>query len=148
MTPAARLAAALVARLAPVLPAPFYVRAEGEGVASYEGTESWGTTGVDTVNGPADDPDWPFAARVESAVESVLSSVQDEVSRACRKQWPARPDGARMAMPGTRTDDARVYLWYGASEAAPVLAFAPIEFAELMPDGWSGARGPQSRPAT
>lgn len=138
MTPAARLASALVARLAPVLPAPFRVCAEGEGVASYEGTEPWGTTFVDTVNWPVDDPEWPFAERVTSAVGAVLSSVQDEVSRAFRQQWPAQPDGGGMAMPATRADDARVYLWYGPSEAAPVIAFAPIEFAELIPEGWSG----------
>lgn len=142
MTPATRLAAALVARLGPVLPAPFRVSAEGEGVASFEGAEWWGTSFVDTVNWPADDPDWPFAERVASSARTVLDSVQDEVSRAFRIQWPALAAGGGMAMPGTRADSVRVYLWYGPSEAAPVIAFTPIELAELIADGWSGDREP------
>jgi hypothetical protein len=142
VTPAARLAAALVARLAPVLPAPFRVCAEGESIASYEGTKWWGTTAVDAVNWFADDPDWRFAERVTSSTWTVLSSVQDEVSRAFRTQWPAHPSGGEMVLPGTRADEARVHLWYGPSEAAPVIAFVPIEFTELLPEGWSGDREP------
>ena len=78
VTPAARLAAALVARLAPVLPAPCRVCVEGEGIASSEGAAWWGTTVVDTVNGFGNDPSWPFAERVASSTWTVLSSVQDE----------------------------------------------------------------------
>lgn len=137
-----RLAAALAERLGPVLPAPFRVRAEGGWVALYRGGEWDGSSGValvldhvidpDRPDYPPGEQDWPLAARAASVADGVLSSVQDAVTEATTEPWPALPGGG-MALPGARTDGERVYLWYGPDEGAPVLAFAPIVLADLLP---------------
>jgi hypothetical protein len=70
------------------------------------------------------------AELAELVVSTALSELQDAVSEASREPWPAQAP-LRMALPGTRRDDARVYFWYGESEQSPVLGFAPITIADL-----------------
>jgi hypothetical protein len=141
---AVRLAAALAERLAAVVPAPFRVGAEGGWVVLHRGDVWDGSSdvagGLDQEVDPTHpyheprDEDWSLADRAAMVAEGVLSSVQDAVSEATAEPWPALP-GRRMAMPGTRTDGASVYLWYGPDEDAAVLAFAPIRLAALLAPG-------------
>lgn len=78
--------------------------------------------------------EWPFADRVASIGEHVLSSVQDAVAEATTEPWPRLPSGD-MANASSRTDGERVYLWYGPRsdrEDGAVLTLAPIALKELV----------------
>lgn len=137
---AVRLAAALSERLAPVVPAPFRVEAEGGWLTLYHGAGIDGSTPVGWVLDQEIDPadpdaaEWSFAHRARLVADNALSSVQDAVAEATAEQWPALPGGG-MALPGTREDGASVYLWYGPDERAPVLWFLPIPLASLQGAG-------------
>lgn len=134
---AVRLAAALAERLAPVVPAPFRVEAEGGWLTLYHGTALDGSTPVGWVLDQEIDPadpdaaEWSFAHRARLVTDNALSSVQDAVSETTAEQWPALPGGG-MALPGTRQDGASVHLWYGPDERSPVLSFSPISLASLQ----------------
>lgn len=144
-----RLAMALADRLNAVAPDPFRVRAEGGWVSLYRGTEWDGSTGVaailDADSGPKGltEEGQDFAETVRNASYAVLSSVQDGVSEATTEPWPRLPSG-NLALPGARTDEEWVYLWYGAdtgSEEGAVMAFAPLRLDALRgkrPDGHRG----------
>jgi len=137
---AIRLAELLAERLDAVVPSRFRIAAEGAWVSLYDG-ETWDcSVGVASLLDQATDPDAPAAARdsfasyAETVSQSVLSNMQDGVSEATTDPWPALPDGS-MALPGTRTDGERVFLWYGPDwrqEVDVVLSFAPIVLAELL----------------
>jgi hypothetical protein len=72
--------------------------------------------------------------RIESAARAILSGIQDVVSEYLTIPWPAdRQDG--MAAEGARSDDRRLYLWYGSRESDPVIALEPIELDELRGTG-------------
>ena len=139
---AVRLAAALAARLNAVVPRPFRVRAEGGWVARYHG-ESW--EGSSDVAGVLDQPiapdetdeQWKFPGLAAGIAWNALSSVQDGVSETTTEPWPQLPGGG-MALPGTRTDGERVFLWYGPdheSEADAVLLLPPISLAAISGQG-------------
>jgi hypothetical protein len=141
--PAIRLAAALAERLDAVVPRPFRVRAEGGWVSLYRGSAWDGSSDVAGVLDQEADPEAPagergsFAWFAAMVAENVLSSVQDGVAEGTAEQWPALPQGG-MALPGTRTDGQRVYLWYGADyerQVGAVLSFPPIPLAELAGSG-------------
>ncbi len=139
---AARLSAALARRLAPVVPPPFRVRADGADV-TVEHPAGWGfTSGVGSIMDAAASPEYDHSwaetgpwdeptdgERAETAVRAVLNSLQDAVSEATGEPWPeAAP--RRMAEYGARHDARALYFWYG-SENAPVVAFAPMALADL-----------------
>jgi hypothetical protein len=140
-SPAAiRFAELLAERLDAVVPSRFRVAANGAWVSLYDG-ETWDCSiGVASLLDQAIDPDVPAAAResfasyAETVAQSVLSNVQDAISEATTDPWPALPDGG-MALPGTRTDGERVFLWYGPDwrqEVDAVLSFPPIVLKELL----------------
>ena len=137
---ARRLAALLAQRLDAVVPRPFRVHADAGTVTLYEGAA------FDSCNYLATLLDWEldphaaagergsFAWRAAAVSEGVLSSVQDGVSEGTADAWPPLASGG-MALPGTRTDGASVFLWYGPHydrEDDAVLSFEPIELAELL----------------
>ena len=123
-------------------PAPFRIHAEGGWVISMNAGQ------LDTVSDVAGVLDWdpstaredgweteesPFVDRVISIAGHILSSVQDMIAEDTTEPWPQLPQGG-MAMPGTRADAGRVYLWYGPDsrrEDAAVLSLPPIELAAL-----------------
>lgn len=145
----AHLAAALVVRLAPVVPPPFHVRVADTDFL-VEHPTGWGfrmLLGVlvdDDAIRPEFDDSWaeglyaPAAPREEpseagavaNAVSGVLNSLQDAVSEATKEPWPLVAP-LRMAAYGTRVDGDVVHLWYGDREESPVIAFAPIPLADL-----------------
>jgi hypothetical protein len=144
-----RLAGALAARLDPVVPRPFRVRADGANV-TVDHPAGWGfTTFVGTLRGDSPPPydfswaetayapaDSPPASepteleRVAAAVWAVLSAVQDVVSEATTEPWPLVPP-RQMALPETRADGEALHLWYGPVEAAPGIAFTPIPLRDI-----------------
>jgi len=139
---AVRLATALAERLDAVVPRPFRVRAEGAWVAFYHG-EAWdGSSDVAGVLDQPIDPDetderWTFPGLAAGVAWNALSGAQDGVAETTTEPWPRLPGGG-MAMPGTRTDGERVFLWYGPSherEDGAVLSLRPIVLAELREHG-------------
>ena len=129
----------LAQRLDPVVPRPFRVLADAGMVACYEGNEWDSSTDVafvldqeidqDVVAGERGSYAWAAAA----AASSALSHVQDVVAEGTRLEWPRLPGGG-MALPHTRTDGTRIFLWYGADserDVDAVLSFAPITLDEL-----------------
>jgi hypothetical protein len=80
-----------------------------------------------------------LAERLETAVYSVLSMVQDSISEYLRTPWPST-NGREMAMPGVRTDAEMVYLWYGG-EKEPVISMPPIRIAEIIDTGGTSSPG-------
>jgi hypothetical protein len=140
-SPAAiRLALSLAERLDAVVPRPFRVVAEAGRVSLYDG-EAWdSSSGVAGVLDQEIAPEVPagdrgsFAWSAAMAAESVLSLVQDGVSEATTEAWPVLAHGG-MALPGTRTDGERVFLWYGPDyqrELDAVVLFPPIPLVELL----------------
>lgn len=118
MTPQ-RFAEALVARIQPVVPDGFVVRAEGDHVRVVppEGTGTSASLGY-LDPGEADADDYADAAW------NVLSMVQDAVSEYVAEPWPSGA-GDDVADPGTRADAGVVRLWFG-DETAPVVVLEAI----------------------
>ena len=136
---AVRLASALAERLDAVVPRPIRVRAEGGWVSLYVGEQPYASIGVAAVLDQEIDSDEKdverrsFAERAATVVWNALSSAQDTVAETTTEPWPRLPGGS-MALPGTRTDGERVFLWYGAdhaTEAGAVLPLAPVSLVEL-----------------
>jgi hypothetical protein len=129
---ASRLVAALAARLDPVVPRPFRVRARGADVL-VEHPESWGYMMSygwieDEGEGRSD------VELAELVAWGVLNSIQDTVSEALTEpRPPLSPGGGRreMAPCRARCDGTTLRVWYGVPEAAPMIGFAPIPMADL-----------------
>lgn len=135
-----RLAEFLTERLDAVVPRPFRVEADAGDVSLYQGAARDTTIHLASVLDQEPDPEGAagergsFAGNAAAVAWSVLSLVQDAVSEATTNPWPPLPSGG-MAMPGTRTDGARLFLWYGPHhdmEADAVLSLAPIALDELL----------------
>src|SRR5258707_795480 len=95
-----KLAMALAKRIGEVVPAPLTLRAAGTGVALYADGELLG--GDDSASIVEDEDGRALSERVDTAVQSVLSGIQDCVMRYLRAKWPT--DGAgELALPGVRT---------------------------------------------
>ena len=78
-----------------------------------------------------DDDDRTIAERAECVARAVLSTIQDDVAEYLTLPWPVDAWG-KMVMPGARTESERLYLWYGESEAEPVISLTPIDFHEFI----------------
>jgi len=139
---AVRLAAALAECLDAVIPRPFRVQAEGGYISGYEG-DRWDSSSdvagvLDWNPSPARETGWhpadpPFVERVVSIADGVLNSVQDMIAEATTEPWP-RLSGGGMAIPGSRADSERVFMWYGPdsqSEDGAVILLPPIELSVL-----------------
>ena len=134
-----RFAAALASRLNAVVPTPVRVFVEGAVSASGRDpditvrvaheSELWSGQVVSDRDLEPDDDESLLDVATGRAV-TVLSGVQDSVCRILREPWPALPGGG-MAMPDARTDQQRVYLWYGPAEGQAALTLRPIELTEV-----------------
>jgi hypothetical protein len=122
-----KLAAALAQRLNDIVPAPFRLSAEDGEVHIYIADEldSWLLTAQ-----VVEDESRDLAERLWTAVESVLSALQDSVSEHTRLPWPST-DGRTMALPGVRWDGESIHLWFGDDEAAPAVGIPPIGITEI-----------------
>ena len=136
---AVRLASTLARSLDAVVPRPLTVEADGDrvtaGRGALKGAVILGPV-LDQVVSPddADAAEWTFPRRVARVAWNVLSGVQDTVAEETAEPWPRLPDGS-MALPGTRTDGERVFLWFGPSddsEAGAVLMLPPILLSDLV----------------
>jgi hypothetical protein len=140
-SPAAiRLTQALAERLDAVAPRPFRVRADGGYLMLYYGTTWDSSCGISSVLDQEIDPSaaegtrGSFAWSAASVAWNALSCVQDGIAIGTHKQWPTLPNG-RMADCGSRTDGARIYLWYGPEhdrEGGAVISFAPILLDDIL----------------
>ncbi len=126
------LAIALECRLNDVIPAPFRLAAENGLIHMYIDEEPDGAISIVAI---VEDETRELSERLESAVHTVLSMVQDDISEHLRTPWPST-DGRTMAMPGVRIDAEVVHLWYGG-ERAPVLRMPAIRIADIV--GTDGA---------
>lgn len=121
-----RFAAALVERLALVLPKGFSISSEGHNLTldTPDGLGNSAWAGAVDEN-PTDFALYPDAAWV------VLSSIQDGVTLTLRECWPLIIVGGehKMAMPGAKVAEDTLELWYG-DEEAPVIRFPPIKLSE------------------
>jgi hypothetical protein len=129
---AVRLAREIAARLAPVAPPPFSVRAEGIELQILH-PDGWSAYQLlDWIDDPSDDR--PAAHLAEMVVGNALSGLQDAVSEATHEPWPPISSSGTprdMALYGTRFDGDRIFFWYGVAEA-PVVAFPPIRLSDVL----------------
>ena len=79
-----------------------------------------------------DDDDRTLEEKAECAAWGVLSRIQDEISEHLTEPWPA--DGRRMADPGVRTAQGRMFLWYGGSESSSLFPLGSIDLDEVLSD--------------
>jgi hypothetical protein len=122
-------ARALAERIGEILPPPLTIHADGRNlVVSVDGIDQGGSAASMIVEV---DDGRTLAERVETAGRAVLSGIQDGVSEYLTLPWPVDADG-RMAMPGVRADEERVYLWFGSSEADAVVTLRPIGLDQLI----------------
>ncbi len=64
--------------------------------------------------------------KIETAVDAVLSDVQDRIIEARKGPWPGESGrGADLPMPDCRVTGDQLRLWFG-EENAPVISVAPI----------------------
>jgi hypothetical protein len=117
-----QFAAALVERLAPILPAGFSARAD-EGGVWIDAPDGLGSATSVAELLDRDDLEPQDYADVAWAV---LSMAQDVVSETTTDPWPvAMGPGLDLAEPGTRVDGGSVQLYFGPDEQ-PVLRLPPI----------------------
>lgn len=122
------LATSLARRLNEVVPAGFRLAAEDERLRLRIDDSS---DVIMLTLSIVEDERREMTERLETAVESVLSSVQDSVSKQLRIPWPST-DGRRMALPGVNFDGESIHSWYGAIEEEPVLKLREIPIAEIL----------------
>ena len=120
-----KLVEALVERLSAVVPAQFQLNTRGARLhVDLRGAMS-SIFSFDIV----EDESRELNKRLETAVWSVLSSLQDDISEDLCTPWPST-DGRMMAMPEVHSDGEQVHLWYG-DERAPVLSLPAIRIEEI-----------------
>ena len=124
-----KLAAALAARLADVLPPPYSIRSSGAEVEVYARSEHVGGSPAASIL--EDEDGEAVGERAERAAWAVLSGIQDDVAVHGTVGWPLDADH-QMALPDVRSDSRRLYLWFGSSESDAVVALRPIELSELF----------------
>jgi hypothetical protein len=126
-----KLASALVSRLNDVVPTPFRLSALGNLLHIEVGeTVSSMSSTLDIV----DDESRDLTERLETAVDSVLNTLQDDISEYLCTPWPSL-NGRMMAMPEVHSDGEWLHLGYG-DRKAPILSLPSIRIADIMdPDG-------------
>lgn len=119
------LAAALADRLNQIVPDGFTVRSDGVSVNVYhDGQDLGGSPALEIL---ADRDGRSVDEKIETAVQAVLSDLQDRVIEARKGPWPGGSGrGADLPMPDCQVTDDQLRLWFG-DENAPVVSVAPIE---------------------
>jgi len=118
------LAADLADRLNQIVPTDFTVRSEGIRVDVYQDGRDLGGSPALVILAERDGRS--VDEKIETAVQAVLSDVQDRIIEACKGPWPGGfGRGADLPMPDCRVTGDRLRLWFG-DENAPVISVAPI----------------------
>jgi hypothetical protein len=130
---AGALAAALAARLSPVVPDGIVVRASGDDLVVRSPT-LWSATDLRRILERGSFQ----RVQLASACHAALNHVQDFVIGELRRGWPSSDrwaypfeSGALLPLPGVHVESARVRLWFG-DEGTPAVAFEPITARELL----------------
>jgi hypothetical protein len=119
------LAALLAERLNQIVPTGFSVRSQDINVDVYAGGKSLG--GSAALEILEDDDGRTAREKIETAVQSVLSSIQDTIIETVKGPWPGTsPRGADLPMPGCRVTGDQLWFWFGY-EDAPVVSAPPIQ---------------------
>jgi hypothetical protein len=127
---AARLVAIVADRLDPISPRPFRLRAQGTDLL-LEHPDGWGVTmSVGWIEDEGEAAGRTPAELASLIVGNALDELQDSVSESSKNPWPPLSTTV-MAPMNVRTDGVNIFFWYGISEAAPVIGFAPIAVRDL-----------------
>jgi hypothetical protein len=123
-----RLASAVAARLARVLPDGFAIAEDVPTVLTLRSPISEYSEEFDIVQ-------FLQAGRTRSegtseTVYQVLSLVQDFISEELRSPWPCLHTVYNLALPGVSLEEDRLHFWYGPQEN-PVIDFRSISIAQL-----------------
>lgn len=121
-----RLAVALATRLNKVVPPPFRLVPQADLLYVYRGPALESVQSLEIVDDESRDP----SERLETAVLSVINTLQDDISEHMRTPWPSH-DGRAMALAEARSDGKSVHIWYGDRQA-PVLTIPPISIDEII----------------
>jgi hypothetical protein len=124
-----RLATKLAERLDRVVPAPLRVRASSSSVLLDLRGVGIGGSGCAELLEERDGR--TFQELISNAALCVLNDVQDSVIVFLQSKWPI-DDKKELALPGARSDQNRIHLWYGNSEENPVIDMEPIEFDQIL----------------
>jgi hypothetical protein len=123
-----KLARVLAERIGETLPPPLTVRASGERLDLFDGDVLFGGSHnaavVDSRDGRT------LRQRVETAVASVLSEIQDEVTEHLTVQWPLDTDG-QVGMPYVATNRLEVWSGFAREDGTPVIHLRSIRFSDL-----------------
>lgn len=122
-----RLAEELASRLSTIVPSGYSVRAEGPSVRVSSGNVQLGGSSAALIVDEKDNRS--SDQKIENAIRSVLSRIQDCVMQALTEPWPQTQNG-QIALPGARSDGKSVFLWYGVEDDPDVL-LSPINIEEM-----------------
>lgn len=122
-----KLAREVAARLNAVVPVPFRLTADGAQLLVYADEK---LDSIKPMLEIVEDQDRELEERLATALTSVLSNLQDDISERLRTPWPS-VDGRIMASVGVGTNAEWINLWYG-EEAAPVIKMSPIRIADIL----------------
>jgi hypothetical protein len=118
------LAAALADRLNQIVPVGFTVRSEDVRVNVYRDGQDLGGSPALVILAERDERS--VDEKIETAVQAVLSDIQDRIIEASKGPWPGESGhGADLPMPDCQVTGDRLRLWFG-DENAPVISVAPI----------------------
>jgi enolase len=118
------LAAILAERLNHIVPTGFMVQSKDVNVDVYaDGKSLGGSAALEILD---DDDDRSVEEKIETAVQAVLSSIQDTIIETVKEPWPGTsPHGTDLPMPDCRVTGDQLRFWFGDQEA-PVVSAAPI----------------------
>ncbi|MGH3201102.1 MAG: hypothetical protein ACRDOA_10425 [Streptosporangiaceae bacterium] len=111
-------------RLNQIVPTGFSVRSEDANVDVYaDGRNLGGSAALEILE---DDDDRSPKEKIETAVQAVLSSVQDTVIETIKGPWPGTSsNGADLPMPDSRVTGDQLLFWFGDQDR-PVVSAPPI----------------------
>jgi hypothetical protein len=121
-----RLAAAVVSRVAGLVPEGILVLLDDTGIALAIDHEIVARTAFE----PLLDQNGDIRQLAEMTLGNVLSDIQDVVAEELTTPWPAGSAATQLPLPGVRISSTEVRLWYG-EETSPALALQPIPLEEI-----------------
>ena len=124
---ASRLATALAARIAEVVPDTVHVSA-AKSTVTIAKEESADTTDIETIvsqNGE-------FKENIEAAALLILSDAQDFIAASSKSPWPFDGEGTRSYLPYPHAEwsDDNLRIFFGEA-SSPTLELRPITLGEL-----------------
>lgn len=126
---ARRLAAALVSRLAKLVPQGISILMDDARIALARGNEILAKADLEPILDQAGD----VRDLVVMALTNALSTIQDFVAEELTIPWPAAGSGRSaptLPLPDVSMDSMNIRLWFG-DEASPVLELQPIPLEEI-----------------